>query len=41
MVRKRAAKSGTTGLSTQDPQLRAFFDGLASEGLVIKKKKGI
>jgi hypothetical protein len=41
MTKRRAAKSITTGLSTQDPQLRAFLRGLASEGLVIKEKKGV
>jgi hypothetical protein len=41
MIKKRAARSGTTGLVTHDPQLRTFFHGLAAEGLVIKKKRGV
>jgi len=41
MAKKRADRSGTTGLVTQDPQLRSFFHGLATEGLVIKKRKGV
>jgi hypothetical protein len=41
MAKKTAARSGTTGLATQDRQLKTFFHGLAAEGLLIKKKKGV
>jgi hypothetical protein len=40
MAKKTAARSGTTGLMTHDPQLKTFFHGLETDGLVIKKKKG-
>lgn len=41
MAKKTVVRSGTTELLTNDPQLKTFFRGLKTGGLLIKKKKGV